>query len=140
MFGDERYFDDIAKFWELQNTAIANARDIYLAKGWQDVYVLDVGAYFPSYEYVDTAKENGGKVYVRIVVNGEVAFYEGQLSGKEAQAKLKAANDDEVTATSISIPLRWLSHSSKISNREFDEKPSNSATIPFYMMLLNCFE
>lgn len=98
LFGEERYFDDIAKFWELQNTAIAKAKDVYLAEGWQDVIILDVGDYFASYEYVDTDKENGGKVYVRVSNDGEVTFYEGQLSFKESKAKLNADNG-EITAT-----------------------------------------
>ena len=71
LFGEEQYFDDIAKFWELQNTAIASAKDAYLADGWQDVIVLDIGDYFASYEYVDTAKEDCGKVYVRVSNDGE---------------------------------------------------------------------
>ncbi len=99
LFGEERYFDDIAKFWELQNTAIANAKDAHLADGWQDVIVLDVGDYFPSYDYVDTAKEDGGKVYVCVSNDGEVTFFEGQLSRKDSKAKLDVDNG-EVTTTS----------------------------------------
>jgi len=98
LFGEEQYFDDLAKFWELQNTAIASAKDAYLADGWQDVIVLDVDDYFASYEYVDTAKEDGGKVYVRVSNNGEVTFYDGQLSRKESKAKLNADNG-EITTT-----------------------------------------
>jgi len=98
LFGEEQYFDDIAKFWEQQNTAIAEAKESYLADGWQDVIVLDVGDYFPSYEYVDTAKEEGGKVYVRVSNDGEVTFYEGQLSRKDSKASLNVDNG-EVTTT-----------------------------------------
>ena len=98
LFGEEQYFDDIAKFWALQNTAIAKAKDVYLANGWQDVIILDVGDYFPSYEYVDTDKEEGGKVYVRVSNDGEVTFFEGQLSRKESKAKLNVDNGD-ATAT-----------------------------------------
>ena len=90
LFGDERYFDDPEAFWALQNTAIAEARDAYLAEGWSDVIVLDVGEYFPSYEYVDTAKEDGGKVYVHVANNGEATFYEGQLSRKEIKARQRS--------------------------------------------------
>lgn len=98
LFGEEQYFDDIAKFWELQNTAIAEAKDAYLADGWQDVIILDVGDYFASYEYVDIAKEDGGKVYVCVSNDGEVSFFEGQLSFKESKAKLNADNG-EITTT-----------------------------------------
>ena len=34
LFGEERYFDDAAQFWTLQNTAIAEAKERYLAEGW----------------------------------------------------------------------------------------------------------
>jgi len=90
LFGDERYFDDAESFWAAQSTAIAKAKEAYLAKGWSEVIVLDIGEYFPSYEYVDTAKEEGGKIYVHIAHNGEVTFYEGQLSRKEIKAREKA--------------------------------------------------
>ena len=83
----------------MQNTAIAKAKDAYLADGWQDVIVLDIGEYFPSYEYVDTAKEKGGKVYVRVSNDGEVTFFEGQLSRKESKVKLNA-DKGEITTTS----------------------------------------
>ena len=83
----------------MQNTAIAKAKDTYLADGWQDVIVLGIGDYFPSYEYVDTAKEDGGKVYVHISNDGEVTFYEGQLPRKEAQARANAANGETPTTT-----------------------------------------
>ena len=95
LFGDDRYFDDPDKFWPLQNAAIATAKDQYIADGWLGVVVLDVGEYFPSYEYVDTQKEDGGKVYVVIANDGEVTFYEGQLSRKEAEARLKAEQGGE---------------------------------------------
>ena len=92
LFGEEAYFDNADAFWVAQNVAIADAKARYLADGWTDVIILDVGDYFPSYEYVDTAKEDGGKVYVRIAQNGEVTFYEGQLSRKAVKAKEKATD------------------------------------------------
>ncbi|MEM0987356.1 MAG: ParB/RepB/Spo0J family partition protein [Pseudomonadota bacterium] len=100
LFGDDCYFADSQAFWPLQSQAIAEARDAYLADGWVDVIVLEIGEHFPSYDYVDTPKENGGKVYVHIAHNGEVTFYEGQLSRQEARARDKArASGDEVKTT-----------------------------------------
>ncbi|WP_299961494.1 ParB/RepB/Spo0J family partition protein [uncultured Roseobacter sp.] len=87
LFGEDSYFGDSEAFWTLQNTAIAAAKDAYLSQGWSDVIVLEVGEYFPSYEYVDTDKEEGGKVYVQIARDGEVTFYDGQLSRKETKAR-----------------------------------------------------
>lgn len=90
LFGEDSYFDDPETFWALQNVAISEAKAAYLAAGWDEVILLDIGEYFPSYEYVDTAKEEGGKVYVHIAHDGEVTFYEGQLSRKEIKARQKA--------------------------------------------------
>ncbi len=95
LFGEEVYFDDPAKFWTLQNAAIAKARDAYLEDGWEVVEVLDVGARFCSWEYVDTTKEEGGKIYIVPASNGEVTFYEGQLPPKEAQRKRNLGNEAE---------------------------------------------
>lgn len=98
LFGEDRYFDDAQRFWALQNTAIAKAKEAYLASGWADVTVLEIGEYFLSYEYVDTAKEDGGKVYVSVGRDGAVTFYEGQLSRKDIRAREKAAQSGETIA------------------------------------------
>lgn len=98
LFGEEQYFSDPDEFWLLQNQAIAKTKEDYLNDGWSDVIVLDVGAYFPSYDYVDNSKKQGGKVYISISHDGAVTRYEGQLSRTEAKKKLKAqtgANDEE---------------------------------------------
>jgi len=98
LFGEDSYFDDAEKFWTLQNTAIAKTKEAYLADGWSQVIVFEVGEYFPSYDYVDTAKEDGGKVYVSVANDGEVTFYEGQLSRKEIKAIEKAEQNGEQAA------------------------------------------
>jgi ParB family transcriptional regulator, chromosome partitioning protein len=97
LFGEEVYFDDPAKFWTLQNAAIATAKQVYLDEGWQEVVVLDVGEHWQSWEHVDTAREDGGKVYIRPHGNGQVTIYEGQLPRKEARRRLKSP-DGETTA------------------------------------------
>jgi len=103
LFGEERYFDDAGAFWELQNTAIAKAKEKYLAEGWQEVVVGDVGDYWQSWEHAETRKKDGGRVYVAVSGDGEVTFHEGYLTTKEAQkrARTKAgsADDAEVEAT-----------------------------------------
>jgi len=90
LFGEESYFDNPDTFWTAQNEAIADTKARYLAEGWSEVVVLGVGEYFPSYDYVDTDKERGGKVYVSIAHDGEVTCYEGQLSRKDIKAQDKA--------------------------------------------------
>ncbi|MEP5730825.1 MAG: hypothetical protein ABJL67_15815 [Sulfitobacter sp.] len=99
LFGEEGYFDNPDLFWEAQNTAIAEAKEAYLVDGWSEVIILDVGEYFPAYEYVGTAKDNGGKVYVRIAEDGEVTFYEGQLSRKDIKARNKANESPDASET-----------------------------------------
>jgi len=100
LFGENSYFDNPEEFWRLQNAAIAKARQDYLNDGWADVVILEVGEYFPAYEYIDTAKEDGGKVYVKVATDGEVTFYEGQLSRKEVKARDKAKENGETAAPS----------------------------------------
>lgn len=100
LFDEKRYFDDVAKFWALQNTAIATSRDSYLADGWSDVIIWEFGQYFPSYDYVDTAKEDGGKVYIVPANNGEVAIYEGQLSRDDIKKRDRAADGNVETTKS----------------------------------------
>ncbi|MEO0384169.1 MAG: ParB/RepB/Spo0J family partition protein [Pseudomonadota bacterium] len=90
LFGDERYFDDAETFWSLQSAAIAKAKDAYLANGWQEVTVLDVGEHWGKWEHEKAAKEDGGRVYVHIRSNGEVTFHEGYLTTKEAKKREQA--------------------------------------------------
>ena len=89
----------------MQNAAIATAKEQYIADGWADVVVLNIGKYFPSYEYVDTQKDDGGKVYVVIANDGEVTFYEGQLSRKEAEARLKPEQGEEAPKLAVRCEL-----------------------------------
>lgn len=90
LFGDESYFDDAETFWPYQNTAIAEAKDRYLANGWSDVIVFDIGDWWPQWDYQKVPKKDGGKVYVQIAHDGEVTFHEGYLTTKEAKRLAKA--------------------------------------------------
>ena len=95
LFGEDSYFDDAEKFWTLQNKAVAESKERYLAEGWEDVVLLDIGAYWASWEYLATAKEDGGRVYVQIAKSGEVTFHEGYLTEKEAARKAKGQTGEE---------------------------------------------
>jgi len=107
LFGEDSYFADSALFWELQNTAIANAQETYLANGWSEVIILDKGEHFYSYEYEDTTKKKGGKVYIQIAGDGNVTFYEGQLHRKEVQKRLNEGSEKPITARpEISQPMQ----------------------------------
>lgn len=90
LFGDERYFDDTDAFWTLQNEAIATLKDEYLAKGWQNVEVMEVGAFFSSWEHCKAKKKDGGRVYIQITRDGEVTVHEGYITQKEAKRRDKA--------------------------------------------------
>lgn len=90
LFGEEQYFANPDQFWDCQNTAIAAMMEQYTQGGWSDVVLLEKGTYFSSWDYVDTSKKNGGRVYIRVGDDGEVTAYEGQLSRSEANRRLKA--------------------------------------------------
>ena len=100
LFGKDSYFDSAERFWTLQNTAIAEARERYLADGWADVVVLEVGAHFPAYEFTEVAKEKGGRVYVEIARDGEVTVFEGRLPRKEVRAAQRDKETGPRTVTS----------------------------------------
>jgi ParB family chromosome partitioning protein len=97
LFAEERYFADSALFWELQNKAIAGKRNTYLANGWAEVVILDMGAYWPNYEFSKVAKSKGGKVYVSCTRDGEVTFHEGYLPTKQARRGKQAEGEDEAS-------------------------------------------
>lgn len=95
LFGDDSYFSDSEKFWLLQNTAIAEAKERYLVNGWNDVVLLEIGEYWSQWEHSQATKKAGGNVYVQIARNGEVTFHEGYLTQKEAKRLEKIANGEE---------------------------------------------
>ncbi|MDA5556036.1 ParB/RepB/Spo0J family partition protein [Shimia sp. MMG029] len=90
LFGDEAYFADSEAFWPLQNAAIAECVEAYRAGGWGDVIVMDVGAFFATWDYRSTPKSKGGKVFITCTTQGEVAFHEGYLTSAEAKRLEKA--------------------------------------------------
>lgn len=85
LFGDDRYFADTDAFWAAQNAAIDARRDAYLEAGWSDVVIVPPSERFDSWEYEKAAKRKGGRVYVDVRANGEVAFHEGYLTRAEAR-------------------------------------------------------
>jgi len=87
LFGEEVYFDNAEQFWALQNQAIADAKENYLANGWGEVVLLDVGSWWPQWNYISTSKEDGGRVYAQITKSGEVTFHEGYITEKEYRHK-----------------------------------------------------
>lgn len=97
LFGDERYFADSDSFWEHQSRAIAEMIEDYREDGWNEVILLDVGERWNAWEHVDTAKEDGGKVFIRVSSDGEVTPYEGQLSREDIKRREKAEKGEDET-------------------------------------------
>ena len=85
LFEKDGYFGDLREFEDAQRAAIESRKAAYIADGWSDVVVLPDGQYFHRYEFAATPKRKGGRVYVTIAHNGEVAFHEGYLTEREAK-------------------------------------------------------
>lgn len=96
LFDESGYFDDLEQFWALQNEAIAAKREALLKAGWDHVVVLDVGERFHTWDHVKTRKKDGGRVYIEVRENGDVAVHEGFVTSKEQQRRTRnAAVGDE---------------------------------------------
>jgi ParB family chromosome partitioning protein len=89
LFGETAVFSDAAAFWEAQGAVIAERVDGYRQRGWADVILMERGAYFQRWDYVQTTKKQGGKVIVERRHDGTVTFHEGWLKAAEAR-KAKA--------------------------------------------------
>lgn len=85
LFGEERYFADLAAFWTAQNEAIQQRVTAYQQAGWSEVVLLDQGEAFHAWEYERCPKTKGGTVYVVASHRGDVTFHEGYVTLKEAR-------------------------------------------------------
>lgn len=85
LFGEAAVFADAAAFWEAQGAVIAERVDGYCQRGWADVILMERGAYFQRWDYVQTTKKQGGKVIVEQRHDGTVTFHEGWLKVAEAR-------------------------------------------------------
>jgi len=94
LFGDDRYFADVAAFWTAQNEAIEARVETYREAGWSDVVVLPQGEPFHSWEHERCPKRKGGKVYVVVSARGDVAFHEGYVTVREARKLAKGEASD----------------------------------------------
>ncbi|WP_116092553.1 ParB/RepB/Spo0J family partition protein [Sphingomonas crusticola] len=108
LFGEDRYFSDVAGFWEHQNAAIATKREAYLAQGWGEVVIVPPTEHFSSYDHEKRAKRKGGRVYLDVRANGEVIAHEGYVSRRAAEREAKAAASKDAakpTRGELSGPL-----------------------------------
>ena len=100
LFEKDGYFGDVREFEDAQRAAIEERKAAYIGDGWSDVVVLPDGQYFHRYEFAATPKRKGGRVYVTIAHNGEVAFHEGYLTEREAKRIAKGEAPDATTKAS----------------------------------------
>ena len=100
LFEKDGYFGDVREFEDAQRAAIEERKAAYISDGWSDVVVLPDGQYFHRYEFAATPKRKGGRVYVTIAHNGEVAFHEGYLTEREAKRLAKGEAPDATTKAS----------------------------------------
>ena len=64
-------------------------------RSWVQTFIPVSTAIFRNGEYVATAKEDGGRVYVQIARSGEVSFHEGFLTENEARRKQQSEQGAE---------------------------------------------
>jgi ParB family transcriptional regulator, chromosome partitioning protein len=100
LFEKDGYFGDVREFEDAQRAAIEERKAAYIADGWSDVVILPDGQYFQRYDFAVTPKRKGGRVYVTIAPNGEVAFHEGYLTEREAKRIAKGEVPDATTKAS----------------------------------------
>jgi ParB family chromosome partitioning protein len=98
LFGDAAVFADAAAFWEAQEAATAEKIGAYRQRGWADVILMERGAYFQRWDYVQTTKKQGGKVIVEQRHDGTVTFHEGWLKAAEARKARTAAKGSEAAS------------------------------------------
>lgn len=103
LFGEDSYFDDAQKFWELQNEVISEAKRLYHAEGWSEVIVMDIGQQWYRWDHVETPQNEGGRVYIQISHNGEVNYHVGFLTEKEAKRKTADENEDTLPAPNAEV-------------------------------------
>ena len=99
LFGEAAVFADAAAFWEAQGEVIAAKVEGYLQRGWSGVLVMERGAYFQRWDYVQTKKKQGGKLIVEQRHDGTVTFHEGWLKAAEARKAKTAKSEGEAAPT-----------------------------------------
>ncbi|MCC0017640.1 MAG: ParB/RepB/Spo0J family partition protein [Rhodobiaceae bacterium] len=95
LFGERAVFTDAEAFWKAQAAEVSARIEQYLARGWADVVCLERGTYFQRWEYVQTTKKKGGKVYAEQRRDGTVTFHEGWLKASEARKKSRQDIDSD---------------------------------------------
>jgi ParB family chromosome partitioning protein len=87
LFGEDSYFACAADFWTAQIATIEERANAYREAGWQEVVIMERGAYFHTWEHERCQKKKGGRVYIALSHRGEVTFHEGYITAKEARKR-----------------------------------------------------
>lgn len=104
LFGERAVFADAENFWKAQAAEVSARIEQYLARGWTDVVCLERGAYFQRWEYVQTTKKKGGKVYVEQRHDGTVTFHEGWQKASEARRTKHQTGDGDAPSAADTKP------------------------------------
>ena len=100
LFESDGYFGDADQFFAAQMAEIEVRKAAYIADGWSDVVILDPTDHFKGWDHHAISKRKGGRVYVSLARNGEVAFHEGYLTTKEASRIAKGESPAATNKTS----------------------------------------
>ena len=99
LFGERSVFADAGQFWERQQAAIETAKEKLLSSGWANVTLLERGAFFSKWDYVEATKKQGGEVFVEARHSGETVFHKGYAPRKtEKRQANKPADKPECSA------------------------------------------
>ncbi|MEZ5999426.1 ParB/RepB/Spo0J family partition protein [Hyphomonas sp.] len=104
LFGERAIFADAEVFWKAQAAEVSARIEQYLARGWVDVACLERGTYFQRWEYVQTTKKKGGKVYVEQRHDGTVTFHEGWLKASDVRRAKRQSVDGAASAPADTKP------------------------------------
>ena len=98
LFGEDEYFAEPSMFWQLQNAKIAEGIAEFEAEGWV-VELMERGERFHAFGYTKREKEAGGKLFMQVCNDGEVAAHMGYLTNEDAK-KITAilTGEDEAEA------------------------------------------
>jgi ParB family transcriptional regulator, chromosome partitioning protein len=105
LFGEERYFADVAAFWTAQGEAIEARAESYREAGWSEVIVLPTGEAFHSWEHERCPKRKGGKVFIAVGHRGDVVAHEGYVTLKEARKRAAGENIAKLVRPEVSAPI-----------------------------------
>jgi len=68
LFGERSVFADAEKFWRHQDAAIEAAREKLVTNGWTKVTVLECGAFFSKWDYVEASKKPAARFLLRCAI------------------------------------------------------------------------